>query len=441
MGTCNAGFMDCNGSATDGCEVNTAGDPANCGGCGKACTVENNTPGCSGGTCTVGTCNPGFLDCNGNPGDGCEANPSTDPNNCGKCGNVCGGTVSCQNGACAVPSVLVTNAFQPKGLAVDGTNVYWADTNAAHTYPYTTALNFGVSPTDPSGVIMEQPLNGNAQSQIMIAWDEGAPVDVAVDGDGFVYWTLLNGNGGQIMRAPIVAAGGQPGVVPTTIATAAAPSEIALSGNNVYWLDGNAIFSIAKTATTSTASPTQVTPNSGGAGFAVDGTNLYWTEGLGIMGPGYVWQEPIGQTTPTLIAGGMNANPILTNPFGIAVNGQNVYWTDFSTGMGEGNVYSVPIGGGTVATVVSGRQDPATLVIDSTNVYWTEVPTSAIMTAPIGGGTATTLATFNPALNLASDFTNAAIGLRVDATHVYWSVDSPGADAGAPSGAIMQVVK
>jgi hypothetical protein len=84
---CNAGYSDCNGNPADGCEVNTAGDPAACGACGRACALSNvASAGCAGGACTVGACVAGFGNCNGSAADGCEANLSTDPSNCRACG-------------------------------------------------------------------------------------------------------------------------------------------------------------------------------------------------------------------------------------------------------------------------------------------------------------------------------------------------------------------
>jgi hypothetical protein len=46
-------------------------------------------------------CNPGYADCNGFVGDGCEVHVLSDNNNCGACGNVCPSGTTCLNGACA----------------------------------------------------------------------------------------------------------------------------------------------------------------------------------------------------------------------------------------------------------------------------------------------------------------------------------------------------
>lgn len=102
---CNAGFLDCDGLNADGCEVNALFDAANCGGCGIVCAAPNGAPACAAGGCVVAACNAGFADCNTAVADGCEVNMASDPNNCGGCSNVCTiphGTAACTSGACAV---------------------------------------------------------------------------------------------------------------------------------------------------------------------------------------------------------------------------------------------------------------------------------------------------------------------------------------------------
>ena len=62
------------------------------------------------GTCTASacvlSCEGRFLDCDGEPLTGCEADPMSDPRNCGACGNDCGpvdgGSSLCVDGACAL---------------------------------------------------------------------------------------------------------------------------------------------------------------------------------------------------------------------------------------------------------------------------------------------------------------------------------------------------
>jgi hypothetical protein len=127
VGTCNAGFADCNHLAADGCEVNIAADLNNCGACGHLCFGPNATMVCSAGNCAIGGCSAGFADCNGNPADGCEVNIDTDVNNCGACGHQClpapnAAAAACSAGTCAITSCLVGFA-DCNQIAADGCEV------------------------------------------------------------------------------------------------------------------------------------------------------------------------------------------------------------------------------------------------------------------------------------------------------------------------------
>jgi hypothetical protein len=96
---CNTGFGDCDSNTANGCETRLDG-PANCGACGRACALANASAVCRDGACALGACNTGFLDCDGNPTNGCEVNARTDRINCGRCANACGSTQSCADGVC-----------------------------------------------------------------------------------------------------------------------------------------------------------------------------------------------------------------------------------------------------------------------------------------------------------------------------------------------------
>ena len=125
IGSCNPGFLDCNAKEIDGCEIAKNTDPLNCGACGTACAVANGTPGCAVGQCTVASCNPGYKDCDGMAANGCEINSGVDVANCGSCGKVCGtpnGTPVCTSGTCATASCNA--GFKDcDGLAANGCEI------------------------------------------------------------------------------------------------------------------------------------------------------------------------------------------------------------------------------------------------------------------------------------------------------------------------------
>jgi hypothetical protein len=109
LGGCAAGFKNCDGDASNGCETNTDTDPDQCGACGSPCIVPHALATCVAGKCQVGTCENGSVDCDGDPTNGCEAIPQVDPKNCGACNTACPPTESCENGMCGL--------FCPKGKA------------------------------------------------------------------------------------------------------------------------------------------------------------------------------------------------------------------------------------------------------------------------------------------------------------------------------------
>ncbi len=109
--TCDVGFADCNGVATDGCEVNTNTSLANCGACGSACTIANGMGACSMGRCGVASCGAGYADCNGIATDGCEVNTNTSAANCGACGHTCAVGTACSAGTCPPTACVPTTAF------------------------------------------------------------------------------------------------------------------------------------------------------------------------------------------------------------------------------------------------------------------------------------------------------------------------------------------
>nr|MBK7070110.1 hypothetical protein [Deltaproteobacteria bacterium] len=124
--TCTPGFSDCDGDASNGCEVNTATSTTSCGACGRACNPPNGTASCAAGVCAVAACDEGFGDCNGNPTDGCETNVRTSTTHCGRCMNECparpNGFPGCVAGACVISCVAGfadCNAVSSDGCEVD----------------------------------------------------------------------------------------------------------------------------------------------------------------------------------------------------------------------------------------------------------------------------------------------------------------------------------
>lgn len=106
VAACDPGFVDCDNNPQNGCEVDITGDVNNCGGCNKACSSQNGVASCVASTCQI-KCNPGFGDCDGNVANGCETNTASDVNHCGSCNSMCGlpqnvAVAGCGNGTCSI---------------------------------------------------------------------------------------------------------------------------------------------------------------------------------------------------------------------------------------------------------------------------------------------------------------------------------------------------
>lgn len=85
----------------EGICVDTDSDVNNCGGCGNVCGEDSATEfACSSGACEVQGCEAPYEDCDGNPENGCEADPTSDPKHCGTCANACGVGAECNDGEC-----------------------------------------------------------------------------------------------------------------------------------------------------------------------------------------------------------------------------------------------------------------------------------------------------------------------------------------------------
>jgi alpha-tubulin suppressor-like RCC1 family protein len=112
----------CNG-IDDNCVggVDEAGAAASCG------SVPNTTFACAGGAC-VPSCASGFANCDGVATNGCEVNLNTDGQHCGSCARSCGVGSTCTGGTtCDQPSMVAAGAQYTCVLRSSGRLVCFGD--------------------------------------------------------------------------------------------------------------------------------------------------------------------------------------------------------------------------------------------------------------------------------------------------------------------------
>ena len=118
LGSCASGFDNCDGSAGNGCEVRVATDLAHCGACNRACVTPHAQPACAAGACAIAACDAGYADCDGVASNGCEVDLTTSATHCGACAAACAPANA--EGACvAVIEVAVDATLPAEGYRLE----------------------------------------------------------------------------------------------------------------------------------------------------------------------------------------------------------------------------------------------------------------------------------------------------------------------------------
>ncbi len=118
--SCVVGWIDRNGEPADGCE---AEDPMNCAGPGDVCALPNVAEhGCVAGVCTIVTCAAGYDDCDLDAETGCEQNIATDAFHCGACESPCGVGEDCAAGVCFEPEAFGFEVIESRWQVYQGIN-------------------------------------------------------------------------------------------------------------------------------------------------------------------------------------------------------------------------------------------------------------------------------------------------------------------------------
>ncbi|MFO0755128.1 MAG: glycoside hydrolase family 9 protein [Byssovorax sp.] len=125
--TCAPGMGDCNQNPFDGCETDLGTSLASCGACGAACALPHEAASCQGGACVPGACAEGYLDCDGDPLDGCEPAPCAPGSHCAA-GQDCRSGF-CQGGVCTpllapIPPTHLAGYWPLRGDFADATGAH-----------------------------------------------------------------------------------------------------------------------------------------------------------------------------------------------------------------------------------------------------------------------------------------------------------------------------
>jgi hypothetical protein len=327
-----------------------------------------------------------------------DASFDSDPANCGRCGHDCQ-RGACVNGACQ-PVLLGSGCFNPYGIAVDDTRVYW-------TCASTTA-----------GEIRSVAKDGTAP--ITHASDLGGPAGIFVDATTLIYIERTNG---KIWFSDKI--GGTPRLYYDPHASGAGFT-LTADANNVYWIDiyGSAsVFAAPRTGIADGGAPTALATNQPYLfGIAQDTSNVYFTVGGDwVFGPpdggdgnSAVMKAPKdgssaavalarGAALPRFVDVDPNAvywanadddtvvrldhgatSPVViartTQPFGVTPDGNYLYVTTVGTDQSDGLLLRVRKDGtGAALVVASGLSWPTKPAVDTTAIYWANSAGNTVM--------------------------------------------------------------
>jgi hypothetical protein len=304
-------------------------------------------------------------------------------------------------------SITITGAF-----VTQLTNIQPNSTGAGATMFTATVTSAVGSPTITfhlvSGTLGGSPMATTISSgQSLTNFSSGSGGGFyALTGQGLVvdatnaYWVTGDGN---IRSAPV---GG--GTTVTLVATGVSSYGIrgfTADASNLYWTGANGsattsgVFKVSKAGGTvtqilATAQIPNAINNVTSAGQIVtDGTNVYFTWGVTAGGDEVVQATTSGANPTVLAASGAGQF--------LGLNAQDVFFANGS------KLEKVPIGGGTATQIATGSNVPGPMTVDATNVYWFDG--SGLQKVPAGGG---------PTVELIA--TIAGSGIAVDATNVYF---------------------
>jgi hypothetical protein len=242
--------------------------------------------------------------------------------------------------------------FNNTRIAVDDTDIYWADANN-----HIVRLSRNASPPDAATIF--SPFSAVPRDL----------VELAVDAT-FVYWLESRTTSGRVVRVPKVVGGGAPLSWEVASTTNLATLRIDLSGL-AYVLNGGTLTRLLPNPSSLTFTPQPIGTLGLVSQYVVDRDRVYWVESDSLRQHLTVKSAPL--TDPTQVMEHWTITPSASASVSdMAVDDSNLYWIEFHGGR-EAAIMRMPRTGGNPVVLTSyGPTDdlPGQLVATAGYLFW-----------------------------------------------------------------------
>lgn len=279
------------------------------------------------------------------------------------------------------PVILVDNIPAPQGLALSDTTVFFTSG---------TIVGDGAA----TATIGSVPKTGG--TVVPLISGPAFPTEI-LDVGGVLVWI---DRGKSVETGAVFKLDPTTGVASQISAPLETPTAIASDGTFVYvastFQSGGVSIDRVTLASGTPFSVTTVLGDFTSAGMVIDSRNAYFV-GASLAG-GVVYSVPLT---------GGPAEPLFSTNGGtlgdVAVTAGNVYWTLDTPAAGGAAIFSIPIGGGAAVTLAAAQPHAARLSFDSASLFWTTGVDGEVISAPLGGGATTVVASgLNGAFHIAA---------------------------------------